>query len=491
MSAAAGGSFPKWVLLEPFVFRRDDDESFPDDTKAPIMASGTTSLEAPFNVAFSLAEPPLISRLYAQLPGFPGPRKQVPLAILATHRNLALFRVATSVPGGFMWQDFFIYDSSCGDNPCSLKALPPCTEPDIDYFGLGPPPCTHGGEAEGAPANKRRLLAVKSMGILCRGEQDQFAVAELNLFKSRRTEVYADICLFKSSSAQSSSFGWQDFFISLFKSSSAGHGDQIGGEWDSMRVPILHSGNPDDVCQLCLWQTDAVVPVGDRWLCWVDYYRGILFCDVFGEPDPTVSFLRFPLDKFPDTHSRSRASSWLYRGVSAIDAGRKLKFVDVARDDGIGYGALKPNASFTITCHTLTLPVLGSSMVLNKDTLSSMVWNKDAPGITSGELWRTDNGRLPREVLMFPQVNIDRPNVVHFLVISSYGYVMLKMWLVAVDMNTRTVESVTQYINGEEDIGTEDADLTHGRSRCPMPFLPCEFSKYLRRSFLKVIYFAS
>ncbi|CAO2034010.1 unnamed protein product [Urochloa humidicola] len=122
MSAAAG--FPKWVLLEPFVFRRDDEDSFPDETKAPIRASGTTSLEAPFNVAFSLAEPPLISRLYAQLPGFPDPKKEVPLAILATHRNLALLRVATSVSEGFR-QDFFIYDSASGDkNRCSLKALP-------------------------------------------------------------------------------------------------------------------------------------------------------------------------------------------------------------------------------------------------------------------------------------------------------------------------------------------------------------------------------
>ncbi|CAN6247534.1 unnamed protein product [Urochloa humidicola] len=474
MSAAAG--FPKWVLLEPFVFRRDDEDSFPDETKAPIRASGTTSLEAPFNVAFSLAEPPLISRLYAQLPGFPDPKKEVPLAILATHRNLALLRVATSVSEGYR-QDFFIYDSASGDkNPCSLKALPACTEPEVDYFGLDLP-SPDGSEGEGAPA-KRRLLAVKSMGILCRGEQDQFAVAELNLFKPSRTQVYADICLFKSSSAQSSSYAWLDLFISLFQSPSAGtHGDQIGGEWDSMRVPIIHSGNPDDVWQLCLWQTDAVVPVGDRWLCWVDYYRGILFCDLFREPEPTVSFLRFPLYKFPDTNNRSRASSRLYRGVSAIDAGRKLKFVDVARDDGIGYGALKPNATFSITCHTLTLPLLGSNMVLNEETLSSMVWSKDGPGITSGELWRTD-GRLPHEVLMFPQVNVDRPNVVHFLV-SSYGYVMLKMWLVAIDMNTRAVESVTRYINGFEDIGTEDADLTNDRSRCPMPFLPCEFSKYL------------
>jgi hypothetical protein len=76
-------------MLERFVFRRDDDESFPDESKAPIRASGTTSWGAPFRVAFKLADPPAISRLYAQLPGFPDPSKQTPLAILATHQHFA------------------------------------------------------------------------------------------------------------------------------------------------------------------------------------------------------------------------------------------------------------------------------------------------------------------------------------------------------------------------------------------------------------------
>ncbi|CAN6242746.1 unnamed protein product [Urochloa humidicola] len=42
-AAAAAGGFTSWVLLERFVFRRDDDESFPDETSAPIRASATTS----------------------------------------------------------------------------------------------------------------------------------------------------------------------------------------------------------------------------------------------------------------------------------------------------------------------------------------------------------------------------------------------------------------------------------------------------------------
>ena len=119
-----------WVMLERFVFRRDDDESFPDESKAPMRASGTTSWGAPFLVAFKLADPPAISRLYAQLSGFPpDPSKQATsLDILATHRHLALFRVGTCRGGGgALVQDLFIYDSRSSNPACSssLKRLPP------------------------------------------------------------------------------------------------------------------------------------------------------------------------------------------------------------------------------------------------------------------------------------------------------------------------------------------------------------------------------
>ena len=91
MSAVANNFAPKWVLMEPFVSRRDYDESFPDESKAPIRTSSTTSWNTPFSVAFKLAKPPAISRLYAYLPGFPGePRRQL-LSILSTHQHLALF----------------------------------------------------------------------------------------------------------------------------------------------------------------------------------------------------------------------------------------------------------------------------------------------------------------------------------------------------------------------------------------------------------------
>ncbi|CAN6277322.1 unnamed protein product [Urochloa humidicola] len=78
MSAAAAGGFPKWALLELYTFRTDDDESFPDETEAPIRASGVTTCGAHFRIAFSVAEPPRISRFYAQLPAFRVPARRSP-----------------------------------------------------------------------------------------------------------------------------------------------------------------------------------------------------------------------------------------------------------------------------------------------------------------------------------------------------------------------------------------------------------------------------
>ncbi|KAF7061664.1 hypothetical protein CFC21_068339 [Triticum aestivum] len=253
----AAAPFPNWLMLERFVFRRDDKGSFPDDTKAPIRASGTTSWNArfQFHIALCLAEPPLPSRLYARLPRFPDPRKQAPLAILATHRHLLLLRVGTNIPGRGLVQDFLIYSAY---DPSSFKALPPCTEPYTDYTRTGDslprgPPLEKG---------KTRLLTVKSMGLLCRGEGGQeFAVAELCVFKSVHLKIYADICLLRSSTSA---------------------GPVLGGEWNSMRLPIIGIDNVNDPRQLCCWDTDTIVPF-NRSLCWIDYHRGMLIYDVFAE----------------------------------------------------------------------------------------------------------------------------------------------------------------------------------------------------------------
>jgi hypothetical protein len=207
MSASA---FPSWVLLEPFVLRRDREASFPDDTKAPIRLSGTTSCRDAFLLAFDLAEPPRISSLYAHLPAFGW--NETPVAFLSTHSHLALLRVGTLDYHDNLTQDFFVFDASATDDARSLVHLPACTEPPMDYSrpdGSLPPRRRRRPRPEGASPARPRLMAVKSMCILCRGEQE-FAVAELDLYMPNDI-LFANIYLFRSSA----------------------------GKWDSMRH-ILH-----------------------------------------------------------------------------------------------------------------------------------------------------------------------------------------------------------------------------------------------------------
>jgi hypothetical protein len=74
---------------------------------------------------------------------------------------------------------------------------------------------------------------------------------------------------------------------------------------------------------------------------------------MFG-PTPTVTLVRLPLEEeFGSTHAHppNLSCHWMYRGLSAIDAGSCLKFIKVDRHDGVPYGPLKDSAGFTITCH--------------------------------------------------------------------------------------------------------------------------------------------
>lgn len=436
MSAAAAVGFPKWVLLEPYVFRI---AFFPDDTQAPFRASGTTSWGADFRIAFSLAEPPSISRLYAHLPGFPGPDDDEPLQMLATHRHLFLLCVGIQTPSEGVVEDFFIFRADENKpSSSSLTALPPCTVPRHDRSRIRP----------GRPPSNTtpHLLDTKSLGLWC-GDKEEFVVAELTLFVPTcgRTKAFADICLLRSSFTD----------------------DQLAPcKWHTMRVPIPSTTDDELLKKLAHWQTDAVIPF-QRWLCWIDYHQGILFWDVSKNvPAPTISFLGFPLDKYPCAITFTTPCSG-NGAVTVVDDGRLLKFAYVARQDGcLAYGAPKPGTGFTITCHTL---VLGGSMK----------WKEDYT-VTSDDL---RDHHLHHGLPLYPRVDIVRPQVVHSLYIE-FGKAYKKMSVLSINMSSKTVESFYLYMDGNEFLQpcptTVDIDFIKAKSTCgvPAPFLPCEFLRF-------------
>uniref|UniRef100_A0A0D9XPK7 DUF1618 domain-containing protein n=1 Tax=Leersia perrieri TaxID=77586 RepID=A0A0D9XPK7_9ORYZ len=62
-----------------------------------------------------------------------------------------------------------------------------------------------------------------------------------------------------------------------------------------MSIPISHEDGKAE--EVSTWKTDMVVPVGDRQLCSVDLYRGIILCDI------TCRFrLRLPSVKFDERY---------------------------------------------------------------------------------------------------------------------------------------------------------------------------------------------
>ncbi|CAL5079984.1 unnamed protein product [Urochloa decumbens] len=340
MVAGGGAALPKWVMLERFVFRRDDPASFRGDARTT--AASTTSFGAPFRVSFLLADPPTPYRLYLSLPDGPShdhacchlvaahrglPPSAPPSAhdhacchLVAAHRGLLLLRldylIDESKPFGLGVHDYFIYLADPPSHlPPLLRRLPHCTEHN-SFFEM----------------QVTRAFSPLAIGLLCRGE-GEFAVAHLAVVRCHvsdvTSEMQAELCVLRSSSV------------------SCGDDD---AKWETKILPIQH--RDDEYLDFLYWAVNAVVPFENS-LCWVDYSRGILFCDgIFGEDNPKVTYIRFPQDSFVQV-DHSRARKGLYRSLCVAEGGRQLVFVDIACHDGTGSGPMTPGTGFTMTFRTL------------------------------------------------------------------------------------------------------------------------------------------
>ncbi|KAF8692626.1 hypothetical protein HU200_039444 [Digitaria exilis] len=81
--------------------------------------------------------------------------------------------------------------------------------------------------------------------------------------------------------------------------------------------------------------------------------------------------------------------------------------------------------------------------------------------------------------MMLPLLSMDDPNVTHF-VLYDWADKVGKFSLVTIDLSTkRVVGSVVPYINGEEDLYTDDADMVKAKPYFFMHFLPMEFPTFL------------
>ena len=162
--APTDAAVPMWVILECFVFHRDNPNSFCEDKRT--FTTSTTCTGTSFDVSFILAETPTPSCLYLSSPE--GPKDEMRCHLMGAHGNLILLRLDSpideSVPFEEILHEYFIYivDPTLQVTPL-LRPLPQCIE-DIDYLGK---PYTH-------------VFPPPAVGLMCHGE-DKFVVAHLDV----------------------------------------------------------------------------------------------------------------------------------------------------------------------------------------------------------------------------------------------------------------------------------------------------------------------
>lgn len=354
---------------------------------------------------------------------------------MAAHRNLVLLRLDSFVdprdpsPFGEIVHDYFIYIADPPQATPVLRRLPSYTKYNA-YYGR---PLTFPFEFPG-------------VGLLCCGEE--FALAYLN------------VCLGYTSSSEEELDSPSTLEGTLWVLRSTVSDDSAAGgeKWEVKSVPI-HLSHADDYKPLLTWKTNEVVPFKNG-LCWVDYNRGILHCeDVCGD-NPKVSFISFA----PNFRCDSTLRSELYRSLCVTGSGCTLAFLDVRRHDGAALDRMAPGSGFTITNMTLTDCGEGTNDF----------------AVQASELWATHTPEeLRREVMMIPLLSMDEPNVAHF-VLYDWAHKVGKFSLVTIDLSTKqVVGSVVPYINGEQDLSTDDADMVNAKPYFFMHFLPTEFPKFL------------
>ncbi|EEC67772.1 hypothetical protein OsI_35310 [Oryza sativa Indica Group] len=215
------------------------------------------------------------------------------------------------------------------------------------------------------------------------------------------------------------------------------------GEWSVTRAEIIHDGSKGE--ELSYWETDMAVPVGDRRLCWVDLYRGVILCgdDLFDEIPPRLQYVPLPVE---------------------APAG---EFEEDSDDES------------TRRC----LMASSSSSTIDGDGDHTMLsWTMDAM-IDATEFWSLDAyAGIPRVIPEYPVISTDDADVICFLVTEPYNHKQGKpyfertTWEMTMDTKNKTLLSVCTY---DDDISQREPSYGHtyipnNFATKPPPAIICE-----------------
>ncbi|CAM0149540.1 unnamed protein product [Urochloa decumbens] len=244
-----------WLILDPIVHRSRRLHGVVEGD-ATTSATSHDCVGRQIRASLRVAAAPAVSRLHLHLPDreWVG---EIPLvepmeepSVIAAHCNSILFKVVVPFKDS-EWSDpllfpvdYFVYSAAASSfSPPSLTRLPACFEgvaahPDKDkYF--------HPYRRQ-----RQRVMLDDELGLLCHGENGEFTVADLSPHSHREVEL----CILHH------------------------HHAPPGVDTPSWKVKRLQITPHMRMTGLNLvkFRTDVVLPISGRFLCWVDYYQGII-----------------------------------------------------------------------------------------------------------------------------------------------------------------------------------------------------------------------
>ncbi|XBI85099.1 hypothetical protein VPH35_093295 [Triticum aestivum] len=346
--------------------------------------------------------------------------------VRATDKDLVLFQV--SIPDRIRYldapPDLFVYTAAVP--PPSVQQLP--------------------------HRRTKRFLAHKfTIGILQLEAEDRYIVADLNVHPEKEG-ARAELCVLNSDTR----------------------------EWRI--IPEVPAGHLPD-----LWWTDEVLAFDGRFLCWVDYFSGVVLCDFAKNIDSQVfHFVPFPLRiKYRHEARFPRYFPGRFRSVS-ISQGM-MRYVHIDNDF---------HETIYSDCHQPKRPKRSPEQRQRPKKITIWTFN-----MTDGNfkfewevhrvinldcLWAQFGYQalgLPRRLPEFPIVSVGDPDVMCCLLRKKEFEG--KAWMIMVDMNHVYLRSCTPYINRQSyyakcvDAGC--AVCVKDKNMFPnMTLLPTVFSKYLK-----------
>ncbi|PVH65760.1 hypothetical protein PAHAL_1G072300 [Panicum hallii] len=181
-----------------------------------------------------------------------------------------------------------------------------------------------------------------------------------------------------------------------------------------------------------VWGSDDKLAL-DGLMFWVDYHRGLIYCDVFDD-SPVLQFIQLPgIDIWDQDHDYTQ--------------GRQLPRA---------YRTVSKTSGFKITTWSLKW--------------TDLKWVKDSV-LQVDDLWSLPNLRyspLPRWVPEYPVVSKQDSNIIHFILRGPQSDA--KAWIITLDMRNAVLKSYRLFTN-EQNLVFEDDDVHTKNIFCDTPFI--------------------